>query len=164
MNFSVARLQHLSGNLSTYLSLSGQLANKNLDSSQKFFIGGPFSVPGYPTGEASGDDAALVHLDLRQDFYGLPWQGVLQASLFYTYGTATLYKDKFSGLPANFINTVSLQSVGIGIDQTWQQGIVLRAMLGWQVGDNDGANLITGNASDQSDKNYRGWIQGIYYF
>jgi len=164
LNYSVARLQHLSGNLSTYLSLVGQVANKNLDSSQKFFIGGPFSVPGYPTGEASGDDGALVHLDLRQDFYGLPWQGVLQASLFYTYGTATLYKDEFTGLPAGFSNTVSLQSIGIGVDQTWQQGIVLRAMLGWQVGDNDGANPVTGVASDQSDKNYRGWIQGIHYF
>ncbi len=164
LNFSVARLQHLTGDLSTYLSLIGQVASNNLDSSQKFFIGGPFSVPGYPTGEASGDDGALVHLDLRHDFYGLPWQGVLQASLFYTYGTATLYKDEFTGLPANFSNTVSLQSVGIGVDQTWQQGIVLRAMLGWQVGDNDGADPVTGDASDKSDKNYRGWIQGIYYF
>jgi len=163
LNFSVARLQHLGGNLSTYLSLIGQLANKNLDSSQKFFIGGPFSVPGYPTGEASGDDGALVHMDLRHDFYGLPWQGVLQASLFYTYGTATLYKDDFA---ANTIspNTVSLQSIGVGVDQSWQQGIVLRAMLGWQIGDNDGANPVTGTDSDQSDKNYRGWIQGIYYF
>ena len=163
MNFSVARLQHLSGNLSTYISLIGQLANKNLDRSQKFFIGGPFSVPGYPTGEASGDDGALVHLDLRQDFFGLPWQGVLQASLFYTYGAATLYKDDFA---ANTIspNTVSLQSIGVGVDQTWQQGVVLRAMLGWQIGDNDGANPVTGTDSDQSDKNYRGWIQGIYYF
>jgi len=164
LNFSVARLQHISGNLSTYVSLIGQLASKNLDSSQKFFIGGPFSVPGYPTGEASGDDGALVHLDLRHDFYGLPWQGILQASLFYTYGTATLYKDEFASLPANFSNTVSLQSVGIGVDQSWQQGIVLRAMLGWQVGDNEGANPITDKDSDNSDKNYRGWIQGIYYF
>ncbi len=164
MNFSVARLQHLSGNLSTFLSLSGQLANKNLDSSQKFFIGGPFSVPGYPTGEASGDEGALIHLDLRHDFYGMPWQGVLQASLFYTYGTATLYKDEFAGLPAGFSNTTSLQSVGIGVDQAWQQGIVLRAMLGWQIGDNDGANPVTGLDSDQSDKNYRAWIQGIYNF
>jgi hypothetical protein len=37
-------------------------------------------------------------------------------------------------------------------------------MLGWQVGDNDGANPITDEDSDNSDKNYRGWIQGIYYF
>lgn len=164
LNYTLARLQHLSGNLSTYVSLVGQLASKNLDSSQKFFIGGPFSVPGYPAGEASGDNGALLHLDLRHDYYNLPWQGIMQASIFYTYGSATLYKDKFDGLPAGFSNTVSLQSVGVSVDQTWQQGIVLRAMLGWQVGDNDGANPVTDADSDKSEKNYRGWIQGIYYF
>ena len=89
---------------------------------------------------------------------------MLQASLFYTYGTATLYKDEFSGIPADVSDTTTLQSIGIGVDQAWKEGIVLRAMLGWQVGDNNNADSVTGTDSDQSDKNYRGWIQGIYNF
>lgn len=166
VNFMISRLQHLKGRLSAYMSLSGQYASKNLDSSQKFFIGGPFSVPGYPTGEASGDDAAVLHLDLRHDYYSQPWGGVLQASVFYTYGMATLYKDTFpgfQGINPDFKNTVKLQSLGLGFTQTWRR-FVLKAMLGWQLGDNAGADPVTGADSDKSDKDYRAWVQGIYYF
>jgi len=40
----------------------------------------------------------------------------------------------------------------------------LRGMLGWQIGENDSRDPVTGNDIDQSDKDYRGWLQGIYYF
>ncbi len=164
---ALSRLQHLGGKLSTFISLSGQLASKNLDSSQKFYLGGPFSVPGYPTGQVSGDDGALLHLDLRRDFYTQPWGGIFQASIFYAYGWARLFKDPWPGWEgANPIITsdVTLQSIGVGFNQNWLQGIVLRGMLGWQVGEDNTSDPVTGNAIDQSDEDYRGWLQGIYYF
>lgn len=167
LNMAVSRLQHLGGKLSTFISFSGQLASKNLDSSQKFYMGGPFSVPGYPTGQVSGDDGALLHLDLRHDFYTQPWGGIFQASVFYAYGWTRLFKDPWPGWEgANPIitNDISLQSIGIGFNQNWTQGIVLRGMLGWQIGENDSRDPVTGNDIDQSDKDYRGWLQGIYYF
>lgn len=167
LNLAVSRLQHLGGKLSTFISLSGQLASKNLDSSQKFYLGGPFSVPGYPTGQVSGDDGALLHIDLRHDFYTQPWGGVFQASVFYAYGWTRLFKETWPGWEgANPIisNDVSLQSVGVGFNQNWSQGVVVRGMLGWQVGENDSRDPVTGNAIDQSDSDYRAWLQGIYYF
>lgn len=167
LNLALSRLQHLGGRLSTFIALSGQLASKNLDSSQKFYLGGPFSVPGYPTGEASGDNGALLHLDLRHDFYGQPWGGIFQASVFYTYGTTDLFKDPWDGWQGSnpiITNNITLQSMGVGLNQNWSQGIVLRAMLGWQLGENNGRDPVTGNAIDQSDKDYRAWLQGIYYF
>lgn len=167
LNVAVSRLQHLGGKWSTFISLSGQLASKNLDSSQKFYLGGPFSVPGYPTGQVSGDDGALLHLDLRRDFYTQPWGGIFQASVFYAYGWTRLYKEPWPGWEGTnpiITNDISLQSVGVGFNQNWSQGFVFRGMLGWQVGDNDSRDPVTGNAIDQSDEDYRGWLQGIYYF
>ena len=167
LNFAVSRLQHLGGKVSAFMSLSGQVASKNLDSSQKFYFGGPYSMPGYPTGQISGDDAALLHLDLRHDFYNQPWGGILQASIFYAYGQTDIFKEAWSGWQgANPIitNDITLQSVGIGFNQNWTQGMVLRGMVGWQLGENDTRNPVTGEAVDKSDENYRAWLQGIYYF
>ena len=164
---AVSRLQYLGGKFSTFISFSGQLASKNLDSSQKFYLGGPFSLPGYPTGQVSGDDGALLHLDLRRDFYTQPWGGLFQASIFYAYGWTRLFKDTWPGWEGTnpiITNEVTLQSIGVGFNQNWTQGIVLRGMVGWQVGEDNTSDPVTGNAIDQSDEDYRGWLQGIYYF
>jgi hemolysin activation/secretion protein len=166
-NLEFNRLQHLQGNLSSLLSLSGQLASQNLDSSQKFFIGGPFSVAGYPTGEAGGDEGALLHADLRYDFYDMPWRGNLQASVFYAVGWATLFKNTWSGWNAtnpDLDNHIQLQSVGFGLTQTWDETFVLRGLLGYQVGSNETKDPTSGEAIDGSSENYRAWVQGIYYF
>ena len=45
------------------LRLSGQSASRNLDSSEKFLLGGFNGVRAYPEGEAAGDNAWLARLD-----------------------------------------------------------------------------------------------------
>ncbi|MEH6515660.1 MAG: ShlB/FhaC/HecB family hemolysin secretion/activation protein [Halioglobus sp.] len=167
VNLDVARLQHLTGNWSTYVGLAGQWANNNLDSSQTFYLGGPFSIPGYPTGQVAGDIGANLHLDLRYDFLNLPWGGNLQASLFYTTGWVQLYKDTWDGWEAGnpiIKNNITLSSWGVNLSQSWESGLVVRGSLGSQIGDNDSENPNTGEAVDGSDDDYRAWIQAIYYF
>jgi hemolysin activation/secretion protein len=167
LKLDLSRLQHIIGDVSTYLSLSGQLASDNLDSSQKFFIGGPFSMPGYPTGEASGDEGVLFHADLRYEFYHLPWHGNLQVSAFYSWGEVELYKNTWPGWEAGnpiIENRISLESFGFGVNQSWPEGLVLRGMVGWQVGGNEGRNPTTDKDSDNSSSNSRAWLQAIYYF
>ena len=167
LNFALSRLQHLGGKVSTFISLSGQIASKNLDSSQKFYLGGPYSMPGYPTGQASGDDAALLHLDLRRDFFSQPWGGIFQASIFYAYGQTDIFKQTWPGWQGTnpiISNDITLQSAGLGFNQNWSQGIVIRGMVGWQLGENDTRDPVTGEAVDKSDEDYRAWLQGIYYF
>lgn len=166
-NLGLSRLQNLGGSWSTYASLNAQWADSNLDSSQKLFIGGPFSLPGYPVGEASGDSGAQAHIDLRYDFSQLPWGGDLQVSASYSAGRVTLHKDTWDNWQAgNSIidNEYSLQSTGLGFTQSWGNGVVVRAMSGWQVGGNKGRNPVTDEASDNSDSAYRLWLQTIFYF
>ncbi len=167
LNIDIARLQHLAGNWSAYGALSGQWANNNLDSSQTFYLGGPFSNPGYPTGQVAGDLGANLHLDVRHDFWNLPWGGNLQASLFYTLGWVQLYKDTWDGWEAGnpiIKNNINLSSWGIALSQTWNTDLVIRASFGRQIGDNESEDPDTGEAADGSDDDYRAWIQAIYYF
>ena len=49
-NFNLLRLQSLSEQLSAYVSFSAQKANQNLDSSEKFLLGGANGVRAYPSG------------------------------------------------------------------------------------------------------------------
>lgn len=167
LNVEVSRLQHLVGDLSTFVSLSGQWANNNLDTSEKFFLGGPYSVSGYPTGQVAGDDAALFHADLRYDLYEMPWKGDFQISAFYTHGWTKIWNDPYDGWQGSnplITNEITLQSAGIGLSQTWSDTAVVRAMLGKQIGDNDSIDPITGEDYDQSDSDYRFWLNAIYYF
>ncbi len=65
-NLWASRLQRLPGEgWSLALQLSGQLAGNNLDSSEKFALGGPKAVRAYPQGEAPVDDGWLASADLR---------------------------------------------------------------------------------------------------
>ena len=65
LNVDVARLQALPAGFSAYGQFSGQLASKNLDSSEGFSLGGPQGVRAYPVSEASGDEGWLVQAELR---------------------------------------------------------------------------------------------------
>lgn len=85
MNVSLLRLQNLPGRFSLSTRLQGQWSNDNLDSSEKFSLGGAHAVRAYPQGEASGDRGMLVNVDLN---YAVAdgWQ----AALFADYGRIRL--------------------------------------------------------------------------
>ena len=167
LNFDVSRLQHLVGNWSASGRLAGQAATTNLDSSQKFFIGGPFSVPGYPVGEMSGDFGVNLQADVRYDIRSIPWGGDLQVSTFATAGWIRLYQDTWDGWQGEnriISNNMELYSWGLAATQTWPSGVVLRSSIGRQIGNNDARNPLNGKDTDQSGDDYRAWFQVIYYF
>ena len=65
LSANVAREQKLVPRLDLYMSASGQYAPKNLDSSEKFILGGPNGVRAYSVDEANGDDGAMGTAELR---------------------------------------------------------------------------------------------------
>ncbi len=96
LNFNLLRLQSLGERLSAYMSLAAQKGSKNLDSSEKFLLGGANGVRAYPQGEASGDTGYLATLELR---YVLNWPaapGVLQPFAFVDAGGVTLNENPFA--------------------------------------------------------------------
>lgn len=65
VNFELARMQTLPANFSWFGRVATQSAGKNLDSSEKFNLGGVYGVRAYPIGEALGDRGWLVQMEFR---------------------------------------------------------------------------------------------------
>lgn len=65
LNFDAARLQYLSPSLSLFARFAGQYSRSNLDSSEKFSLGGGSGVRAYPSGEGNGDRGWFGQLELR---------------------------------------------------------------------------------------------------
>jgi hemolysin activation/secretion protein len=109
---SLARLQGLDAADSLYLAFNGQLANKNLDSSEQFFLGGPNSVRAYDVGALGGADGALASVELRHQLSSAA-AGVWQAIVFADSGFSKTYRTTFAPGP----DTALLYGAGLGL--TW---------------------------------------------
>ncbi|MGE4502764.1 MAG: ShlB/FhaC/HecB family hemolysin secretion/activation protein [Thiomicrospira sp.] len=83
-NLDLARLQSLPSNLNLYVRGSVQWANKNLDSSEGFGIGGIAGVRAYPTGEGYGNVGWVTQTELRYN-----WSAYLSPYVFYDVGSST---------------------------------------------------------------------------
>ena len=161
INYALSRLQRLGFATSLYVSLSGQMASKNLDSSEQFALGGPYGVRAYPTGEAIGDEGMLATVEGRWQL-GDNWQ----AALFYDRGQIRLHKNEWlgwQGLNTTITNTYSLSGWGVGLNYARPGNVLLRMMLAMKLGDNPG-RTASGNDADGRDSQVRGWIQAIKYF
>jgi len=65
LNVDAARLQYLSPELSLFARFAGQYSGSNLDSSEKFSLGGANGVRAYPSGEGNGDRGWFGQIELR---------------------------------------------------------------------------------------------------
>ena len=94
------------GNMTDFLvKVSGQMASRNLDSSEEFYLGGPNGVRAYAQGEGTGDEGLLGTAELR---YHTPLRG-LTLSTFYDIGTVRVSKGY-----ELVDNDVTLRGWGIG--------------------------------------------------
>jgi hemolysin activation/secretion protein len=123
--YNLSRLQRLSDTNSLSVAVSGQTASKNLDSSEKFSLGGALGVRAYPQGEAIGDEGYLVNAELRHNF-----GDALQVILFYDTGAIRINQTPF-GAPAG--NKVTLSGAGVGVNATVADFSV-RASVAWRTG------------------------------
>ena len=153
-NLELTRLQHISERVSLYLSYQRQWATKNLDSSEKFSLGGPNGVRAYPVGEASGDDGWRWTSELR---WNLPTRegddNVWQLIAFADGGHVNLYHNKLPGYTGAAGR--SLYGAGVGVNWSNQANWVARAYYAWKIGSEE--------AVSDTDRSGRFWLQ-IYKF
>ena len=151
LRYAISRQQAISADLSLFASFSGQYTEKNLDSSEKFYLGGPSGVRAYPTGEGSGAGAQLGNLEVR---WRLP-QG-LELTGFYDYGRIRVNpNNNFTG--ASSLNAYSLEGGGVSLALKSAEGAVLKATVARRTRDNPN-RTATGNDQDGSFKKYRIWL------
>lgn len=129
-------------------SAQSQWASKNLDSSEKLFLGGANGVRAYPTNEAGGSLGQLLSLEWQRHFN---WeQRRVTAAGFYDTGRITLNKNNdFTGAPA--VNSYSLSGAGlwIGTSIPNRYGVTtLRLTAAHRLGNNEGALAPSGLDQD----------------
>jgi hemolysin activation/secretion protein len=144
-------------NTSAFISYTAQLADKNLDSSEKMQLGGMNGVRAYPTGEGSGADAQLIQLELRHQLdSGITLTG------FYDWGKVWLYHSPdfpggpVPGGPVNNNNTY--RGFGASIGYTNDDGVNFRATWARKQGHNPNPTQ-TGNDQDGTRDRNRYWLQ-----
>lgn len=158
------RVQSLTarGDWSLFGGLSAQLAGGNLDSSEKFLLGGPSGVRAHAVGEASGDTGWLATVELRHEFQAVA-SVQAQALVFADAGGVSLHKQVWAGaLPPGRDNRVELGGVGLGLN-LYSRGWQLRSAIARAVGGDD-YRQPDGRDADGRRSRTRAWLQASTSF
>ena len=152
LRYALSRQQALTPDLSLYALLTGQFADKNLDSAEKFYLGGAYGVRAYPANEGGGSEGTLLNLELR-------WRAMtnLVVTGFYDWGSVKINENNnFAGAPA--LNRYELEGLGASVAWTGPLGLTLKGSYAHRLGNNPNRDATTGKDQDGSlDKN-RFWL------
>ena len=156
---SVNRKQKVDATQMLLLSYQRQRASRNLDSSEKFGIGGTGAVRAYASGEASGTQASLLSIELQRDF---AWNK--QAYKFTTfYDVGEVEKEK--NVTSTGLNSYKLQGIGLWLGASypnlWGQS-QWRVTWARRLGSNPAAS--NGNDSDGTYYLNRFWLSASQLF
>ena len=160
--YRVARQQALAEGFSLHGMLSGQRASKNLDSSEKFSLGGPDGVRAYPISEGSGSAGDLLNAELRWRWPAASGCGACVLSAFYDWGRVTVNHDNdWAG--AATLNRYSLRGYGLAMNWQGPGGFNLSATWARRQGVNPNP---TANGTDQdgSAPGNRVWLSASLLF
>lgn len=133
LGFDAARLQTVTDRLSLYVDVRGQIASKNLDTSEKMELGGAYAVRAYPEGESFGDQGYVATLEAR---FLLPklserLPGEMHLIGFIDTGTITVNETPWTTGP----NRRTLSGAGIGLTWADYNNFVFKAYYARKLGD-----------------------------
>ena len=105
-----SRVQRINPKQSVVATWQAQLASKNLDGSEKFFMGGSQGVRAYPTNEGGGSQGQSLNLEWQH----LLTPGKQRLTLSAFYDIATIDINKFNDfIGGASLNTYALQGGGL---------------------------------------------------
>lgn len=149
--YTLSRQQVITDKLALYAAYSGQIASKNLDSSERFYLGGSGGIRAYPSSEGGGSEGEMFNLELR---WKLP-QGFNLAG-FYDVGQVRVNRNNdFVGAAA--VNKISLQGAGLALGWQTKGGLAFKSTWSRRIGDNPNSTA-TGNDQDGSLCKDRLWL------
>ncbi|AJJ22208.1 ShlB/FhaC/HecB family hemolysin secretion/activation protein [Yersinia enterocolitica] len=108
-NYRAGHDQGFGPYFSFFNQFTGQMASKNLDSSQKLLLGGPLAVRAYGIGEGAVDKGTLFTTELRTRWQPplLDWAGAgnqITVAAFFDQGWGSYFRQPIEGLTGNNIN------------------------------------------------------------
>ncbi len=146
---------------SAQLSAYGQVANKNLNSAEQFYLGGPYGIRAYPVAQGGGSQGAIASLEVTHKF-----DQSFALGVFFDAGVVQQYVSTYAGWQGqtNAANTYPLYATGLTAKYSYEK-FLLQAALAFRVGSNP---LYNQNGQQLNvDNTYRspqGWIKGTFYF
>lgn len=150
-------------------SFNGQLANKNLNSAEQFYLGGPYGVRAYPVTQGGGSQGGVASVEVNHTY-----QNNIKLGVFFDAGMIQQYKSLFAnwqypywgtaenpssngtyaGNPANAGNTYALYGTGINATYTYKK-TEITGTVAYRVGSNPLLN------SYGQQVNVNGYQQGV---
>ena len=160
INLGYNREQSLTSQLSTYLQAGAQLANRNLDSSEKLYLGGASGVRAYPSNEAGGSTGYTLTVGLKHRL-----DSAWTLNGFADMGRIQVYRNNVTalGAPITALNTLPLQGVGLSVSWQGGQGKELSATWSHRQGANPSATTA-GADSDGTRTLNRLWLSAALNF
>ncbi|HEI3267033.1 TPA: ShlB/FhaC/HecB family hemolysin secretion/activation protein [Escherichia coli] len=154
--------QTLYGPFTAMAQVRGQFTNRNLDSSQKFLLGGAVSVRAYDVGAGAVDDGAVATAEVRWR-HALPataWTGgspFVTLGSFFDYGQGRQnHNNTLSGSTLSTQNQVQLAGGGVyatlGVPDNWSLSATLARRA-------TGEDPVSGERDD-----YRAWLSAVKMF
>jgi hemolysin activation/secretion protein len=161
LSVQASHWMRLSKQSAWYGAVSAQFAGKNLDSSEKFVLGGVQGVRAYPSGEGAGDSGWLLNLEYRYQI-NTQWSAVG----FFDYGSIqqrhTTYTN-WNAVNPNVPNRYELTGAGVSLAWTPQLGRLILLTIAHRVNDNP-ARDTNGNDADGRSDATRLWIHSSLAF
>jgi hemolysin activation/secretion protein len=162
---NLSRQQPITADTSLLLTYAAQLANRNLDSSEKIYVEGPSSVRAYGVGTTGlgGTEGQTFTAELRHNL-NAHWR----LTEFYDYGRATANRNNNKADGTGVISDVNhYQLRGVGVTLGWQsiKGIDLKATVAQRIGNNPNAKSLTPlRDQDGTYRNPRYWLSATFAF
>lgn len=143
LNLSIARSQAIEDGWLLYGSASAQIASKNLDSSEKLFLGGASGVRAYPTSEGGGNSGELYQIELRKRF-----SSGVELRLFHDEGRVRRTIDAYAGNPTP--NDLHYSGNGVALIASLPRNVTLSFIWARRAGNNP--NPITKSTGETVDQ------------
>ena len=155
LNANVSRFQRLTDQNALQVNLSGQYSFKNLDSAEKFSLGGPYGIRAYPNSEGQGDHGLMANVELKHGF-----SKTLEGMIFYDWGWVQQYQNTYSTWNQNnptLKNIYQLQGAGVGLNWNINPTTNVNWVFSTTLGSNHGEDA-SGLDNDGLSKDKRSYL------
>lgn len=128
--WQLSRTQNIVEDFSLYANFQGQIASKNLDTSEQLSLGGPNAIRAYPVGEGSADEGWLFNAEARYRLPNIPnLPGYWQLVGFIDTGFSRVNAKPLAG---DLNNSRHLTGYGFGLSFLEMAGFNLQTSIAWR--------------------------------
>jgi hemolysin activation/secretion protein len=170
INLNVSRNQQLVPDKTVLsVSLSGQIASVDLDSAERFYLGGPNGIRAYPGSQGGGSQGAMINIEIQQQL-----EDKFVGSVFYDAGFVEQFRNKATytaskgvtptSVGTNADNSYALQGIGLGLKRA-DKDFIFSTSIAWKLGHNPLYNIRgVGVNNDGRSKSAYIWAQAQWIF